>query len=317
MTGTPFSSTVKDLEISAQRVEHWKWGSNLYTLTKNPSLICETISALRKVMIRHTKSQRIAGDVALSLPDSSTEIVWLTMNENERSQYEIAEVRQIYEGTSTFGIEMALAKQRQICANIFDAACYQDSPRTKLNALIADINELRGIEPSLHAVVLTHFESSFQSICSALKHNGYNVCSFSGRSPAPIRHRAIEEFQRGTDLTQSMSPLFVPTPTVFVATMAIGNVGINLTAASRVYLYEPCLDPQMEVQAAGRIHRLGQNRPVLVKKLVFSNTIESNIVELHKAIKDGQVAIPKGVFPFDAIKILRANTNTNSTPSNY
>ena len=43
-----------------------------------------------------------------------------------------------------------------------------------------------------------------------------------------------------------------------VITMKTGTVGITLTAATRVYLMEPSLDPAMEVQAAGRIHRLGR-----------------------------------------------------------
>jgi SNF2 family DNA or RNA helicase len=57
------------------------------------------------------------------------------------------------------------------------------------------------------------------------------------------------------------------------------DTGITLTTASRVYLMEPSLDPAAEVQAAdGRIHRLGQTKQVQVKKLVFCNSIESNIV---------------------------------------
>ena len=44
-------------------------------------------------------------------------------------------------------------------------------------------------------------------------------------------------------------------------------VGITLTAANRVYLFEPSLDPAQEVQAAGRIHRLGQTKEVNVLAL--------------------------------------------------
>ena len=44
-------------------------------------------------------------------------------------------------------------------------------------------------------------------------------------------------------------PAPAPVAKVFVATMRVGNVGITLTAASRVYLIEPCLDPAMELQA--------------------------------------------------------------------
>ena len=46
----------------------------------------------------------------------------------------------------------------------------------------------------------------------------------------------------------------------------------------------PCLDPATEMQAAGRIHRLGQTRDVLVKKFAFRNSIDEQIVELHAKI---------------------------------
>ena len=91
---------------------------------------------------------------------------------------------------------------------------------------------------------------------------------------------------------------------VFVITMRTGAVGITLTAASTVYLMEPSLDPGTEMQAAGRIHRLGQTKKVLVKRFVFRNTIEEMVCVAHKKIADGEVAITDSVFPADLVKLL-------------
>ena len=75
--------------------------------------------------------------------------------------------------------------------------------------------------------------------------------------PADERHRTIRSFQESAQAsTAKGSKRPKVAAKVFVATMKVGNVGITLTAATRVYLMEPCLDPTMEVQAAGRIHRL-------------------------------------------------------------
>lgn len=75
-------------------------------------------------------------------------------------------------------------------------------------------------------------------------------------------------------------------------------------------MMEPCLDPAAEIQAAGRIHRLGQTKAVQVKKLVFRDCIESNIVDLHAEIAAGRITISDGFFPPAAVKILVKNIRT-------
>jgi SNF2 family DNA or RNA helicase len=64
-------------------------------------------------------------------------------------------------------------------------------------------------------------------------------------------------------------------------------VGVTLTAATHVFLLEPCVLPSTEVQAAGRIHRLGQTKPVAVTKFIYKNSCESSIMDLHNEIKQG------------------------------
>ena len=76
--------------------------------------------------------------------------------------------------------------------------------------------------------------------------------------------------------------------------MKTGSCGITLTAATRVYLMEPCIDPAHELQAAGRIHRLGQSKDVLCKRFVFRSTYEEQVVELHRQLKSGQAALTDG-----------------------
>ena len=66
--------------------------------------------------------------------------------------------------------------------------------------------------------------------------------------------QAIEAFQKD------------PPTTVFLLSMRSGAVGINLTAANHVFLMEPAFNPALEDQAVGRAHRMGQTRPVTVKK---------------------------------------------------
>ena len=59
-----------------------------------------------------------------------------------------------------------------------------------------------------------------------------------------------------------------------------GAVGINLTQANRVFLMEPSINPALEVQAIGRVHRLGQTRPVEIVRLISEDTVESRMVTM-------------------------------------
>ena len=59
-------------------------------------------------------------------------------------------------------------------------------------------------------------------------------------------------------------------------------MGINLTQANIVFLMEPCFNPALEAQAIGRVHRLGQKRPVEIIRLVVKNSVETRIQKMLK-----------------------------------
>lgn len=61
-----------------------------------------------------------------------------------------------------------------------------------------------------------------------------------------------------------------------------GAVGINLTQANRVFLMEPSFNPALEAQAIGRVHRLGQKRPVEIVKLIVKDSFEERMMKFLK-----------------------------------
>ena len=137
-------------------------------------------------------------------------------------------------------------------------------------------------------------------VVEMLKREKFAVCQFTGATGASKRHQAIREFQASGEARAGVAK-------VFVATVKTGAVGITLTAATRVYLLEPAFDPAAEVQAAGRIHRLGQTRDVLIKRFAFRDSLESNICALHDEMKKGPssgVSVTDGMLPARAIDIL-------------
>ena len=69
----------------------------------------------------------------------------------------------------------------------------------------------------------------------------------------------------------------------FLITLKAGGVGLNLTAADYVILYEPWWNEAAEAQAIARAHRIGQTKPVLVKRYITCDSVEEKILSLKKA----------------------------------
>lgn len=70
-------------------------------------------------------------------------------------------------------------------------------------------------------------------------------------------------------------------PPVMLLSLKAGGTGLNLTAADHVFLVDPWWNPAVEEQAADRAHRIGQDKPVLVYRLVAKDTVEERILELQ------------------------------------
>ena len=65
-----------------------------------------------------------------------------------------------------------------------------------------------------------------------------------------------------------------------------GGAGLNLTAADYVIHMDPWWNPAVEDQASDRVHRIGQQRPVTVYRLIVKNSIEEQIVDMHRQKRD-------------------------------
>jgi SNF2 family DNA or RNA helicase len=72
-------------------------------------------------------------------------------------------------------------------------------------------------------------------------------------------------------------------PPVLLVSLKAGGTGLNLTAADHVFLLDPWWNPAVEDQAADRAHRIGQQKPVMVYRLVAEDTVEERILALQEA----------------------------------
>ncbi|KAG5351081.1 hypothetical protein C0989_008066 [Termitomyces sp. Mn162] len=98
-----------------------------------------------------------------------------------------------------------------------------------------------------------------------------------------IQYDRLDGTMKRDDRTRAMDELkYNPRCEVLLVSLKAGGVGLNLTAAQRVYLMDPYWNPAVENQAVDRIHRLGQTRPVTTVKLIIENSIEARLLEVQK-----------------------------------
>ena len=99
-------------------------------------------------------------------------------------------------------------------------------------------------------------------------------------------------------------------PPVMLISLKAGGTGLTLTAADHVFLVDPWWNPAVEDQAADRAHRIGQDRPVLIHRLVAENTVEERILALQerkRAIADaalGEANQAAGLTKEDLLALL-------------
>jgi superfamily II DNA or RNA helicase len=89
-----------------------------------------------------------------------------------------------------------------------------------------------------------------------------------------------------------------------------GAVGINLTQANRVFIMEPFLNPALEAQAIGRVHRLGQKRPVEIIRLIVVDSIETRLQSVI-AKRTGGKNPPGSSAGDDGVESSRDNDGVN------
>jgi len=99
---------------------------------------------------------------------------------------------------------------------------------------------------------------------------------------AAIGYDRLDGTMKREDRTRAMDALkFDPKCEVLLVSLRAGGVGLNLTAARRVYLMDPYWNPAVENQAVDRIHRLGQTRSVKTVKMIMEDSIETRLLEVQ------------------------------------
>eukprot|EP00057_Strongylocentrotus_purpuratus_P019153 XP_011673627.1 PREDICTED: lymphocyte-specific helicase-like [Strongylocentrotus purpuratus] len=158
------------------------------------------------------------------------------------------------------------------CAIIVDptaAACFGD----KLDK--GHFGPIRGENPKgfladLYRPIVLIF-SQFTTMLDILEDfchmRSHQYCRLDGTTSLEDRQERMKEFNSNPDVF------------LFLLSTRAGGLGINLTAADTVIIYDSDWNPQSDLQAQDRCHRIGQTKPVVIYRLVTANTIDQRIVE--------------------------------------
>ncbi|KAF8115217.1 hypothetical protein N665_0029s0060 [Sinapis alba] len=147
---------------------------------------------------------------------------------------------------------------------------------SKVSALLSLLNASKQENPNTKSVVFSQFRKMLLLLEVPLKAAGFTVLRLDGAMTVKKRTQVIGDFGK-PELTG---------PVVLLASLKASGAGINLTAASRVYMFEPWWNPAVEEQAMDRIHRIGQKQEVKMIRMIARNSIEERVLELQQKKKN-------------------------------
>ncbi len=224
-------------------------------------------------MLRRTKDQ-----VASDLPAKTEIYQHISLNDDQQAFYDeqkntgrVELQNQLsdseHSGQQQILLLTALLKLRQTCCDP-QLLGVTDISSAKREHCIEMVEEL--VEEGRSILLFSQFTSMLELLAQDLEKLGISYLKLTGQSRN--RQQLVEAFQAGD------AP-------VFLISLKAGGVGLNLTQADTVIHYDPWWNMAAEQQATDRAHRIGQDKPVFVYKLITENTIEEKIAQLqqHKA----------------------------------
>ena len=175
------------------------------------------------------------------------------------------------------------------------------SPTSHTSAKIHSLlNHLARVPPNTKSVVFSQFTSFLDLISPQLTELGIPHVRLDGTMPQKARAEVLAQFNKTEtydqeDIDDEDTPVttinkpstkngrghFKDTPTVLLISLRAGGVGLNLTAASNVFMMDPWWSFAIEAQAIDRVHRMGQLRDVAVTRFVVKDSIEEKMLRVQ------------------------------------
>lgn len=283
LTGTPVENNVYELWSQFAFLNPGLLGSVDYfkrefasTIEKREEASQPTTSLLRRIVypfiLRRTKEQ-----VAPELPPRVERIIYTEMEPAQRKMY--LQTRDYYRNLLMgmleesgdindvrFKILEGLLRMRQVCIHPRLVEPTYQGESAKFEILLETLETLR--EEGHKALIFSQFVQTLSLLRQQMDERGMVYTYLDGQTQN--RQEQVDRFQ--TD----------PQIPFFLISLKAGGVGLNLTAADYVLHIDPWWNPAVEMQAADRAHRIGQDKPVFIYKFIARETVEEKILQLQE-----------------------------------
>ena len=224
-------------------------------------------------ILRRTKEQ-----VAKDLPEKIEQTVYVEMEPEQQTIYEhflsnsrnnlIKKVS--LDGAKKYKMEIleVILRLRQICCHplLIGSILEDDSlmPSAKMDALLLDMESV--VKEGGKALVYSQFTSMLKLINKEVNKRNWSSVYLDGATSN--REKVVKKFQEDPDTS------------FFLISLKAGGVGLNLTAADYVFIFDPWWNEAAENQAIDRAHRIGRKQKVIAKRYITHETIENKIMQL-------------------------------------
>ncbi|MBR1999799.1 MAG: DEAD/DEAH box helicase, partial [Lentisphaeria bacterium] len=275
LTGTPLENSAEDLWSIFDFLHPGLLGSlrafraRYADIAKNHELGKELSRIIAPFILRRKKS-----DVCAELPGKQEQALYCDMDNGQLELYRKyeAEARQrcsdLKNGGSRMEMLTALLRLRQICC---DPALLGENHRSAKFELLQELL-LESLDSGRKVLVFSQFTSMLKIIRTWLESAGIPYEYLDGSTKD--RMERVDAFNSSPDIP------------VFLLSLKAGGLGLNLTTADTVILYDPWWNPAAEAQAMDRSHRIGQTRNVTCFKLFVRGSVEEKVLSLQKKKQD-------------------------------
>ncbi|HLM72222.1 MAG TPA: DEAD/DEAH box helicase, partial [Polyangiaceae bacterium] len=223
--------------------------------------------------IRPFVLRRMKGEVAPELPPRVDSVLYCDLDEEERRVYDAVRaatrtevLAKLAEGGSVLAALEALLRLRQASCHSSLVPGQSAATSSKVERLVESLEDAAA--DGHKALVFSQWTSFLDLIEPHLREAGVAFTRLDGSTRD--RGGVVAEFQDANG------------PPVMLVSLKAGGTGLNLTAADHVFLMDPWWNPAVEDQAADRAHRIGQDKPVMVYRLVSKDTVEERILLLQE-----------------------------------